>query len=165
MLTVVCVGLFVAATSTKNYSVTQVGGWRFYSWSSSSMTAATDTVLFTGSAGYIPLSPPKSANDTVVGFLGIYTGSSDATASGDSVYVNVRLEVSSDGSTWKSYTIGTDSTSWLTTVGASSFTYCPVIVTRANLSGYHPYGRIRVIGRSTQDAGARIKATFAEAVQ
>lgn len=72
-----------------------------------------------------------------------------STLNGDSLSFNVRLQVSTDGTNWETFTIGTDSTSWYTALSGSNYKPTSGVVTQATQHGWFPYNRWQVFGKST----------------
>jgi hypothetical protein len=75
---------------------------------------------------------------------------------GDSVDLSVRYQVSDDGTNWETFTLGTDSTTWVTSV-TSGFEVKNVNIDHATHFGFHPYQRLMIWGNAGNLAGTVIR--------
>jgi hypothetical protein len=139
MLIVAVVPLLEATTRTQSYSsdnkVTVSGFGYFYRFD--------DTFKAMGDTVKIILPPIKPTDlvgpDTTMFRVNVYTS--------DTIYISVRYEVSSDNVNWKSYTIGTDSTTWAWgTAVAPTRTLNSFIISGPQYSGAQPYQRLKIFG-------------------
>ena len=82
----------------------------------------------------------KSASDTSIFLVNVYTS--------DSAVVGMRYQISSDGTTYKSFTVGTDSTSYACSTydAGTTITLNSVLITGPQYTSPQPYNRLMVVG-------------------
>lgn len=135
----------ISTRPTLNYSANSVKGLQWnYTWAASADTMRTGVFKWEESA--------KGKN--TVGQLWIET----STLNGDSISLAVRYEISLDGSNWQVFTLGTDSTTWTTTLSGTNYKVNVIDIEQATHGGYVPYARIEVWGHTTSNlAGTKVK--------
>ena len=156
---------FLVSTPAEATNSTKTGSWTVlgastpgqvsaYTWTTATWAASADTFYFT-----MPVltHPAIAANFVSLGVLSIETQS----ANGDSFGVAVRYQISTDGTSWKSITVGTDSTSYPTTskaADAQPWTLYPIDLLRTTYWGIYPYMRVMIFGYSTWNvAGGKVR--------
>lgn len=128
-----------ATTRTQSYSVDKkvtVAGFGFFYRFDDRFTAMGDTVIIN-----LPAIRPGQlmSPDTTMFRVNVYTS--------DTIYISVRYQVSSDNVNWKSYTIGTDSTTWAWgSACAPTRTLNTFIVSGPQYDGAQPYHRLKIFG-------------------
>jgi hypothetical protein len=132
---------------------TSVSGYPPFLQFSHTFIAATDTVYMAFSGYNV-----TSHTDTITYELDFETGGYN----GDSVDLSVRWEVSNDGTNWKSYTLGTDSTTWVSTTTAPLTTVTPKFITIPTHGIPHPYQRVKIIGNAGNNIGTFVKVAVHE---
>ena len=149
-LVVLVMSMFIAVafqpTEATTYKFTATNGivnlngfGHFYrvTFQSTGATGQQDTLLIN-----LPVTPPQRIvpPDTMLYTVNVYTA--------DSAVIGVRYQQCSDNTTWQSWTIGTDSTSWYpgaydagTTIALHSFN-----ISAPQYYGCQPYARIMIVG-------------------
>ncbi len=156
LLLVVSMLLFTQAEATKttksasfpNKSGTLLPSFpSWYAWSATGLAAATDSIQ----TAVFHLNQPTNPEDSTIAVLNVYTQSGN----GDSVDISVRFQQSSDGTNFHSYTVGTDSTSWVSTLTTANGTYqlTSVIINATSFGGFQPYQRILIYGNTGNNDG------------
>lgn len=137
--------LFVGAVTTKtsHQSYRNAGvkmdanGISFYRFSMT-FSSTQDTLI----CDLPPVQPRDvTGQDTTLFDVNLYTS--------DTAYIAVRYQVSSDNLNWKTYTIGTDSTTWLATGTASATggrTLNHFVISTPQYAGPQPYHRLFIYG-------------------
>ena len=152
ILVVASVAVYATITTVTSYtrqSTTSFGGWLRYT---GTFAASKDTF-------YIPFTLSKKNAATNLAVLNFY----GQTVNGDSFSVCVRWQASSDNTTWASYTIGTDSTTWHTTATSPSWGLSPSVVTVASNGGFQPYNRLMIFGKTGYNlAGGKFRIDLLE---
>lgn len=83
---------------------------------------------------------------------------------GDSISIAARIEVSRDNANWKSYTLGTDSTTFATTKTGTAYLVNTFTVIDTSFGGWAPYSRVVLHGYRANSvnynrAGTKAKVT------
>lgn len=89
---------------------------------------------------------------------------STSTYNGDSISLAFRLEVSPDNVNWKSYTLGTDSTTWASTKTGTAYLINPVTIIDTSYGGWTPYARIVAHGYRANSVNYNVAGTKAKVV-
>jgi len=148
LLVVLVVGLVLIANATQ-YTLTatqlKVGGVAYMRYSHT-FAATTDTII-------IPFRWSANARGSnPVGQVVIGTVS----ANGDSVDISVRYQQSTDNTNWQSFTLGTDSTTWVSAV-TTGYTITTSEIDQTTHGGWFPYSRLYIIGNAGNLAGGGIR--------
>jgi len=128
-----------AQTYTQNYSSDNkvtISGFGYLYRFSHTFATMNDTVII----NLPPISPGTLVGaDTTLFRVNVYTS--------DTIYISVRYSVSSDNVNFKSFTIGTDSTTWAWGTACSpTRTLNTFIVSGPQYAGAQPYQRLKIFG-------------------
>jgi hypothetical protein len=152
------VGQAEAAVTVKSVGYTQANGVTV-TYFTHVFATRTDTILANVVIGGKTVTP-------AIPFC-LYIGTSRG-ATDSALSISVRWEHSPDGVNWQSSTIGTDSTTWFTPTTTvitgvlyyNSYNYkiqaFPINGTNG-ITGYHPYNRVVIMGRTANTVGTRVK--------
>jgi hypothetical protein len=96
---------------------------------------------------HFPKPSPATGAETI-GHIAVLTSNE----TGSSVIsFRVRYEVSQDNVNWKSFTLGTDSTTFYTALTGSNYLVNLFAITQSTHNGWQPYSRLRVWQGATGD--------------
>jgi hypothetical protein len=127
-------------------------GYATFTWA-----ASRDSARFVGSNGIGFKWENRGSTDDVVGTIVIGT----STLNGDSISIYARYQTSIDGVNWASYTLGTDSTTFTTTLSGSDYRMNNFPISKSTHGGYQPYSRLLLYTGSTYNiAGTKAKVGF-----
>ena len=141
---------FFATTDATNYTPTgtrvTVGGVSCMQYSHTFVNGNTDVVL-------IPFRWSTSVRGSnPVGQIFVGTCS----VNGDSVDIAVRYTVSPDNTSWQTFVIGTDSTTWATAV-TTGYAVSAIEIDQATHGGWFPYSRVAIYGSADNLAGTKVR--------
>lgn len=138
--------LFMGATTTRTSSGGKVGDFTWIKFNSVNI-AGTDTAL------YILPSPPDFPTKSSFLDTAFQLTVSTQSANGDSVDIGVRWQSSYDNTNWETVTLGTDSTSWVSTTTTTWDLNTTLFVNWSTIGGLKPYNRVQIVGLTGNAAG------------
>lgn len=134
------------ATTTRTASSGKVDDFAWVKFNAVNI-AGTDTAIF------VMPSPPDFPQKSTLYDTSFQVTISTQSANGDSVDVGVRFQSSFDGVSWETFTIGTDSTSWVSTTTTTWDLNATQFLGYAAYGGRKPYNRFMVVGITGNAAG------------
>lgn len=148
VLSLVLIGLLLSgATTTRTLTIVKTNGVSSFDFAPVTFAAATDTAIFSFGNNV-----PGGKSDSVQLTLRV------SSSNGDSTDLSVRWESSWDNTDWEIFTVGTDSTSWVSTTTGTTFLPITRFIPLATSGGLKAYNRLRIFGNPGNNVGTKVGA-------